>query len=125
MWLSAYLSFMYNMIAWVDDMAKLRSPDLKPFFQFPDYGITAKLCWTKNTNEEREPPTQLMFGVRDWRYCVVLLLAGWLEYHFKLNPEENKFYVGYQGETDPESIKATDTYYLKKVCDNLAIDVRV
>ena len=46
-WLTAYLSFMYNMIARVDDAAKFRSPDLQPFHQFPDYGITAKLCWTK------------------------------------------------------------------------------
>ena len=26
-WLYAYLSVMYNMIAWVDDMAKFRSPE--------------------------------------------------------------------------------------------------
>ena len=66
-WLSDYLSFIYNMIARVDDTAKLRSPDLKPSNEFPDNGVTAKLCWTKNTNEEREPPTQILFGSRDWR----------------------------------------------------------
>ena len=43
-WLSAYLSFMYNMIARVDDTAKFQSPDLKPFNEFPDYGVTPKLC---------------------------------------------------------------------------------
>ena len=122
-WLSAYLSFMYNMIARVDDTAKFRSPDLKPFFQFPDYGVTAKLCWTKNTNEQRDPPTQILFGARDWRYCVISLLAVWLEFHFELNSEENSFYFGYQGETDPESIKGTAAYYLKKLCDKLGIDV--
>ena len=46
-WVSAYLSFIYNMIAQVDDTAKFRSPDLKPFNEFPDNGVTAKLCWTK------------------------------------------------------------------------------
>ena len=45
--MSAYPNFMYNMIAWVDDTAKFRLPNLKPFNKFPDYGITAKLCWTK------------------------------------------------------------------------------
>ena len=122
-WLSAYLSFMYNMIARVDDTAKFRSPDLQPFNEFPDYGVTAKLCWTKNTNEEREPPTQILFGSCDWRYCVVSLLAVWLEYHFELNSEENEFYFGYKGATDPDSIKATAAYHLKKICDNLAIDM--
>ena len=55
-WLSAYLAFMYNMIARLDDTSKFRSPDLQTFFQFPDYGVTAKLCWTKNCMEERDPP---------------------------------------------------------------------
>ena len=55
-WLSAYLTFMYNMIARLDDTSKFRSPDLQPFLQFPDYGVTAKLCWTKNCMEERDPP---------------------------------------------------------------------
>ena len=46
--LSAYLIFMYNMIARVNDTAKFQLPDLKPFNKFLDYGITTKLCWTKN-----------------------------------------------------------------------------
>ena len=58
-WLSAYLVFMYNMIARLDDTSKFRSPDLQPFHQFLDYGVTTKLCWTKNCMEERDPPHKL------------------------------------------------------------------
>ena len=91
--------------------------------EFPDYGVTAKPCWTKNTNEEQNPPTQILFGSRDWRYCVVSLLAVWLEYHFELNSEENEFYFGCKGATDSEPIKVSAAYFLKKICDNLAIDL--
>ena len=41
------------------------------------------------------------------RYCVVSLLAVWLEYHFELNLEENKFYFGYKGAADLDSMKTT------------------
>ena len=69
---------MYNMIARLDNTAKFRSPDRNPYYRFPDYGVTAKLCWTKNTREERDPSTQLFFGVHDWRYYILLLLGVWL-----------------------------------------------
>ena len=64
-WLTAYLAFMYNMIARVDDTAKWRAPDLNPFLKYPDYRITVVLCWTKNCMEEQDPPTQVLFGSRD------------------------------------------------------------
>ena len=67
----------------------------------------------KNTNEERDPPAQILFGSRNWRYCVVSLFTVWLEYHFELNSEENKFYFGYKGATDPDLIKASAAYFLK------------
>ena len=102
------------MIVQADGTAKFRSPDLKPFNEFPDYGVTAKLCWTKKKNKEQEPPTQILFGLRDWRYCVVSLLASWLEYHFELNLEESQFYFGYKGAMNPDSIKASTAYFLKK-----------
>ena len=43
-WLAAYLVFMYNMVARLDDTSKFRSPDLQPFHQFSDYRFTSKLC---------------------------------------------------------------------------------
>ena len=123
MWLPAYLATMYNMIARLDDMAKFRSLDLNPYYAFQDYGLTAKLCWTKNTREERDSPARIFFGSRDWRYCVLLLLGVWLEYHFEMNPQENKFYFGFEGEMDPDSIKATTAYHLKKIMNGEDIKV--
>ena len=42
-WLAAYFIFMYNMVARLDDTSKFRLPDLQPFHQFLDYGVTSKL----------------------------------------------------------------------------------
>jgi hypothetical protein len=44
--LSSYFKFQYNMIARLDDSAKFRLPDLKSFYQFPEFGVVARLCWS-------------------------------------------------------------------------------
>ena len=59
-----------RMIARLDDTAKFRLPELKPFVRYPDFGVTAKLCWAKNCMEERDASTQVLFGARNWRYCL-------------------------------------------------------
>ncbi len=92
------------MVARIDDTAKFRVPDLQPLHAFPDYGITARLCWSKNCREEHDEPTQVFFGADDWRYCVLSLLPSWLELHFLLNPEENDYIFGAGGYTDHKKI---------------------
>ena len=114
-WLAAFNAFQYNLIARVDDTSKWRAPDLQPFDEFENYGITARLCWSKNVMEERDAPTQILFGAMDWRYCTLSNLAPWLEYHFTLNPEENDYFFGIQGNSDPTSIKTLAAYHLRDV----------
>ena len=58
---------------------------------------------------------QILFGWRNWRYCVVFLLAICLEYHFELNSEENEFYFGHKGAANPDLIKASTAYFLKNM----------
>jgi hypothetical protein len=64
-WLASYVTFQLHMIARLDDTAKFRLPDLKPFFKYPDFGVTARLCWAKNCMEERDAPTQVLLGARN------------------------------------------------------------
>jgi hypothetical protein len=45
-------------------------------------------------------------------------MTVWLELHFKLNPEENKFFFGAKGATDPTNIKGSAGYYLGQVLKN-------
>lgn len=118
MFLSSFFSFQVHLIGRLDDTAKFRQPDLQPFVQYPDFGISVKLCWSKNVREERDVPTQVIFGAQDWRYCALSNLAAWLEYHWTLNPEENDFFFGVGGETSPESIKATASYHLRRLLNS-------
>jgi hypothetical protein len=56
--------------------------------------------------EERDALDQVLMGANDWRYCPLVGLGLWLEYHFMNNPEENDFYFGIQGlGEDPAAIK--------------------
>ena len=114
-WLAAYLAFQCSMIARIDDTAKFRAPDLQPLEGFPFFGVTAKLCWSKNCYEECDTPIQILFGAEDWRYCVLGLLASWLELHFLLNPEPNEYFFGAFGLRNPLSIKSSCGYYLRKL----------
>ncbi len=114
----AFFRFQLHMAARGDDTAKARLADMKPFHQFEDYGVTMRLCWSKNVQEERDSPTQLLVGAMDHRYCVLTALALWLEHHFTLNENENdflfaifhatpeKFEIDMEGEDNPEKERA-------------------
>jgi hypothetical protein len=112
--MAAYLAFQFSMIARIDDTAMFQVPDLQPFEEFSYFGVTSKLCWSKNVLEERDTPTHL-FGAEDWRYCVLSLLGFWFELHFYLNPEPNENLFGAFGLTDPLAIKSSAGYYLRKL----------
>ncbi len=114
-WMAAYLAFQFSMIARIDDTAKFRAPDKQPFEDFPFYGVAAKLCWSKNVLEERDAPTQVLFGAEDWRYCLLSLLGSWLELHFLLNPKANESLFGAFGLTDPFDIKSRAGYHRRKI----------
>lgn len=114
-WLAAYFSTQLNLIARLDDTAKFRLPELQPYHQFPNYGVTGRLCWSKAVMEERDAPRQLLVGAQDWRYCVLSNMAQWLEYHFTLNPEPNEYVFGIAGMDDPISIKGSASYHLRQL----------
>ena len=64
-WLASYVTFQLHMIARLDDTAKFRLPELKPFLRYPDFGCTAKLCWAKNCMEEWDALTQVLLGTHN------------------------------------------------------------
>lgn len=116
--LSAYFKFQYNMIARVDDTAKFRLHDLKVFHQYPDFGVIARLCWSKNVMEERDAPDQILIGAFDHRYCPLIGLGGWLEFHFAKHPDANEFVFGIHGKSNPDLIKQRASYLLNKVLNS-------
>ena len=74
------------MIARLDNTTKFRLLDFKILHQFPDFGCRAKLCWGKSCVEERDAPTQILLGARNWRYCVLSHYGMWLEFRDDSNP---------------------------------------
>jgi hypothetical protein len=112
-WLTAYFSFQVSMIARVDDTAKMRREELQTLHSFPEYGVTAKLCWAKNCREERNAPTQIIFGSADWRYDVLSLLGVWLETLYESSELDNEFIFDAIGAQCPITIKESVAYYLR------------
>jgi hypothetical protein len=112
-WLTAYFSFQVTMISRVDDTAKMRREELQTFHAFPEYGVTAKLCWAKNCKEERDAPTQIIFGAADWRYDVLSLLGVWLETLYESSELENEFIFDAIGAACPVTIKESVAYQLR------------
>jgi hypothetical protein len=102
---AAYFCFQFAMIGRLDDTAKFRQPDLQPYPKYEDYAVMGRLPWSKNVNEERDAPQQLIFGAMDPRYDTLSLLGLWLEYRFASHPEQNEFIFCLDGFEDPIRIK--------------------
>jgi hypothetical protein len=70
--------FEYNLIARIDDSTQFLMENLTAN---PDFNFTlrSKLNWSKNVNEERDAPNQILIGSMNPLYCVLLGLAVFLE----------------------------------------------
>jgi hypothetical protein len=75
--------FQYNLIARIDDSTQFLMENLTAN---PDFNFTlhSKLNWSKNVNEERDAPNQILIGSLDLLYCVLLGLAVFLEIFIEL-----------------------------------------
>ena len=67
--------------------------DLSANIKFP-YILKSKMRWSKNFLEERESPGQIIIGSLDSNYCVVLVLALYLEHSLILNNQDNNLIIG-------------------------------
>ena len=65
---AAVSTFQLSMIARVDDTAKIRETDLAAYPLFPEFGVIAKLPWSKSVYDEHDAPPQVLFGAMDPRY---------------------------------------------------------
>jgi hypothetical protein len=51
---------------------------------FPN-ALTTRLNWSKNVNDERDAPWQVVLGSMDPVFCVILSLGLWLEKNLREN----------------------------------------
>jgi hypothetical protein len=68
----------YNLIARLDDAMELEFEDIKPNLHFP-FLLLVHMCWSKNVNEERDAGKQILLGLMQREYCILLALAMYLE----------------------------------------------
>jgi hypothetical protein len=68
----------YNLIARLDDVVELEFEDIKPNLHFP-FLLLVHMCWSKNVNKERDVGKQILLGLMQREYCILLALAMYLE----------------------------------------------
>jgi hypothetical protein len=74
----ALLKFAFHMIARLDDSCEMKNENLNPNPRYPET-LLARLRWSKNVNDERDAPNQIVIGAMDPEYCVLLGLGLHLE----------------------------------------------
>ena len=108
----------------MDDTSKFCEADLKPYTLYPNYGVTACLCWSKNVTDEIDAPDQVLFGAMDPKYDVLSTLGLWSKYHCQTNPEPNEFIFGCYGLDDPVCIKEQMSHILKHILSQMNLNGR-
>ena len=73
------MKFMFHLISRGDDAAHIKKEDLVVSTQYP-WTLTVKLRWSKNVNEARDCPHQIILGSMDVSYCLLLAMTVFLEY---------------------------------------------
>ena len=83
--ISAMVNFQFHLIARVDDTTQLVLEHIRVHNSFPNC-LKTRLNWSKNVNDERDAPWQIVLGSINPVYCVLCSLALWLELNLKSNP---------------------------------------
>ena len=76
--LTAVFCLQWQIIGRIDDVIKHAKGSLL-FNPREPYTLNVKMTWSKNIREEREAPTQILFGAMDPIVCPLLNIAMWLE----------------------------------------------
>jgi hypothetical protein len=113
--------FQYNLIARIDGSTQFLMENLTSNPDF-DFTLRSKLNWSKNVNEERDVPNQILTGAMDLLYCVLLGLAVFLEifiesgggaltpYIFSFSDDETVPVCGQEAKENVQRILATEIY---------------
>lgn len=69
----------------MDDTTQVKMENIRIHDSF-SFALKTRLNWSKNVNEERDAPWQIVLGCMDQLYCVLISLALWLEFFLMGNP---------------------------------------
>jgi hypothetical protein len=78
--------YQFHFITRADDVCnfKLEDPKSHPTHEF---ALAQSVRWSKNVRDQRNCPDQLMLASLDYKSCILVALAVWLEYFLQHNPE--------------------------------------
>lgn len=80
----AIMNFQFHMIARIDDTTQVTIDHIRVHDNFEN-ALKTRLNWSKNVNDERDAPWQIVLGSMDPVYCVFISLALWLETNLRTN----------------------------------------
>jgi hypothetical protein len=83
--ISALVNFQFHMIARVDDSTQVVLEHIRVHDNFP-HALKTRLNWSKNVQDERDAPWQIVLGALNPVYCVLCSLGLWLEINIKMHP---------------------------------------
>jgi hypothetical protein len=97
----ALVNFQFHMIARIDDTTQFVLENLRMHDNFPNV-LKARLTWSKNVQDERDAPWQIVLGSLDSVFCVYLSLSLWLELNLKTNPNsfESPYVFSFSNDVD-------------------------
>jgi hypothetical protein len=81
----ALINFQFHMIARIDDTTQVIMEHIRVHDNFEN-ALKTRLNWSKNVQDERDAPWQIVMGSMNPVFCVLISLGLWLELNLRLNP---------------------------------------
>jgi hypothetical protein len=83
--ITCLINFQFHLIARIDDTTQLLMDHLRVHDSF-SFALKARLNWSKNVQEERDAPWQLVIGSMDPLYCAIISLHFGLRHSLVTTP---------------------------------------
>lgn len=104
----------YHLIARSDDVCNFKTTDPRGHPQF-DFAIKTKVRWSKNVNDERSCPDQILLGAMDPKFCILLTLGLYLEEYLRQHPNARYLFTERDGRNAVKNLRSTFRQRLEKV----------
>jgi hypothetical protein len=80
----ALINFQFHMIARIDDTTQVVMDHIRVHDNFEN-ALKTRLNWSKNVQDERDAPWQIVLGSMNPIFCVFISLGLWLEFNLRSN----------------------------------------
>jgi hypothetical protein len=103
------LKLQFHLSARTDDISNLEALGLREHEKFGAFSLQTQVAWSKNVNEERNCPPQIILGANDPDFCCLIALAGYLETRFQASWGNARFLFG-ERNADDEPFRTNSNY---------------